>query len=237
MAEIKIKAGKRAHTGKGAARKARAHGKLPGVLYGRGMEPVAIEVDRRELVTAFHTDAGMNILLDLELDGGRTLAITRELQRDPVKGTVIHADFVKVDRKQKIEVEVPVHLVGEAAGAKEGGVLQHPLFHVQVRCLPSDVPEHLEADISALGIGDQLRVAELTVPTGIEVLNDLDAVVAAVAAPISEAELEAMEAEAGIEAEAPEAAEAEAAKLEVEPEEATEEPKADTEGGPEAAHE
>ena len=194
MAEVKLNATKRAGTGKGAARQSRIAGKVPGVVYGLGMDPVAIEVDRREFVTALHTDAGMNVLLDLRVDGTEVLALTKELQRDPVRGTLLHADFIKVDRTQAIEVEVPVHLVGDAPGVKEGGVLEHPLFTVHVRCRPTDVPEAIDADISGLNIGDALRVAELAGGADYEILNDPDSVVASVAAPISEEELEAMEA-------------------------------------------
>jgi large subunit ribosomal protein L25 len=204
MAELKLTATKRDETGKGAARRARAAGRVPAILYGRGMDPVSLEVDRREFVTALKTDAGMNVLLDIEVDGTNTLALTRELQRDPVRGTLLHADFVKVDRTQAIEVEVPVHLVGEAQGTKEGGALENPLFSVHVRTLPGNVPEAVEGDVSAMNIGDTLRVADLRVPTDVEILNDPDSVVASIAAPISEEELEAMEAEAGIEMEAPE---------------------------------
>lgn len=209
MAELKLQATRREGTGKGAARRSRASGRVPAVLYGRGMEPVSLEVDRREFVTALKTDAGMNVLLDIEFDGTNTLALTRELQRDPVRGTLLHADFVKVDRTQAIEIEVPVHLVGEAPGSKEGGVLEHPLFSVHVRTLPGNVPEAVEADISDLNIGDTLRVADLRVPADVTILSNPEAVVASVAAPISEEELEAMEAEAGIEMEEPEVTEGE----------------------------
>ena len=223
MAEVKLKGIRRESVGKGSARRSRGAGKVPAILYGRGMEPVALEVDRREFVVALKTDAGMNVLLDIEVDGDRTLALTRELQRDPVRGTLLHADFVKVDRTQAIEVEVPVHLVGEAPGAKEGGVLEHPLFSAHVRCLPTDVPEAIEADISGLAIGDALRVGDLPANDKYEILNDPDSVVASVAAPISEEELEAMEAEAGIEQEPSEAElEAAAAEAEAAPEEGEE---------------
>jgi large subunit ribosomal protein L25 len=228
MAELKLTAVKRADVGKGASRRSRAGGKVPAIIYGRGMDPVAVEVDRRELVSALRTDAGVNVLLDIEVDGTRTLALTRELQRDPVRGTLLHADFVKVDRKQAIEVEVPVHVVGESPGAKEGGVLEHPLWTVHVRCLPTDVPEAIDADVSGLRIGDSLRVADL--PTGdFEILDDPENVVVAIAQPITEEELEAMEAEAGIEQEPSEeevAAEvgAEEAEGEAAPEAAAEEP-------------
>jgi large subunit ribosomal protein L25 len=178
---------------------------------------VAIEVDRREFVTALHTHAGLNVLLNIEVDGSSTTAITRELQRDPVKGTLLHADFVQIDLKEAIEVEVPVHLVGESPGAKEGGVLDNPLFTLSVRCLPTNVPESIDADISGLDIGDALRVSALAEGRDFQILNDLDSVVASVAAPITEEQLEAMVAEAGVEgaeaAEAAEGAEEEAAEV------------------------
>lgn len=205
MAEVKLKGIKRESRGKGGARKSRAAGRVPAILYGRGMEPMAIEVDRREFVTALHTDAGTNVLLDIEVDGTGTLALAREIQRDPVKGTLLHADFVKVDRTQAIQVEVPVHITGESAGVKEGGVLEQPTHSVTVRCLPTEVPEAIDADISVLAIGDSLRVGDLRPAGDYEILTDADAVLASVAAPISEEELEAMEAEAGIVAEEPEA--------------------------------
>jgi large subunit ribosomal protein L25 len=204
MAEVKLAAKKRTATGKGPARQARMAGRVPATLYGHGIEPVSIDLDRRELITAFHTDAGMNVLLDIEIDGGNTLAIARELQRDPVKGTLLHADFVMVDRSQEIEVEVPLHLVGESTGVKSGGVLEQPLFTVHLRCTVTDVPDGIDADISALDIGDSMRVADLALDANFTILNEPDLPIATVAAPISEEEFEAMEAEAGIEQEAPE---------------------------------
>lgn len=203
-----MQAVKREGTGKGVARRLRATGHVPGVLYGRGMEPVAVEVDRRALITAFHTEAGMNVLLDLEIDGSTTLAIARDLQRDPVRGTLLHADFLKVDRRQEIEAEVPIHLTGEAPGAKEGGVLENPLFTVHVRSAVTEVPDSIEADVSGLGIGDSLRVSDLAEGRSFTILNDPDTVVASVVQPISEEELEALEAGAGVEQEEPEEAEA-----------------------------
>jgi large subunit ribosomal protein L25 len=220
MAEVTLKAIRRDDTGKGSARRARAAGRVPAIVYGLGMDPVAIEVDRREFVTALHTDAGMNVLLNIEVDGRSTTALTRELQQDPVRGTLLHADFVKIDLKQEVEVEVPVHLVGESPGAKEGGVLEHPLFTIHVRCLPTNVPESIDADISGLEIGDALRVSELAAGVDFQILNDPDTVVASVAAPITEEQLEAMVAEAGVgeaeevEAEAAEVPEGEAAPAE-----------------------
>ena len=197
MSGVTLKAALRTATGKGAARKLRAEGKVPATLYGGGAEATSIVVDRREFLTALNTDAGMNVLLNIQVDGSTELALTRELQRDPVRGTLLHADFVKVDRRQEIEVEVPVHLVGEAPGVKEGGALEHPLFTVHVRCLPTDVPEAVDADVSGLGIGDSLRVSDLGRERTFAILNDPDEVVATVSAPISDEQLAALEAGAG----------------------------------------
>ena len=217
MAEVKLKALKRDSTGKGAARRSRSSGKVPGIVYGKGLDPIPVEVDRREFIGALHTDAGMNVLLELQLDGKKITTLARQLQRDPVKGTLLHADFVQIDLKQEVEVEVPVHVVGASPGVSEGGVLEQPLFAVHVRCLPTNVPESVDADISRLAIGDTLRVADLSEGRDFQILNDPDSPVVSVAAPISEEELEAMEAAAGIEAEAPEE-EAEAVEGEEVPE-------------------
>ena len=203
MAEVKLNVSEREAHGKGAARRSRIEGKVPAVVYGRGMDPVSIEVDRREFLTALHTDAGMNVLLELNVGGKKMLTLARELQRDPVRGTLLHADFVQIDVTQTVDVEVPVNVTGEAAGVKEGGVLEQPLFTVHVRCLPQEVPEGIEVDISALNIGDSLRVDDLPKSDKYEITNDPDTPVVTIAAPISEEELEAMEAAAGQEQEEP----------------------------------
>lgn len=198
MAEVRLQAKVRGDAGKGSARRTRGAGRVPGVVYGRGMEPISISVDRREFVTALLSDSGMNTMLDLDIDGTTTLALTKELQRDPVRGTLLHADFLKIDRSVEVEVEVPVHIVGEARGAKEGGVLEHPLHTVHVRALPSDVPESVDADVSNLDIGDTMRVSDLSEGREFTILDDPDTVVASVMAPISEEALAALEADAGI---------------------------------------
>jgi large subunit ribosomal protein L25 len=205
MAEVRLQATRREGVGKGVARKARAAGRVPAVVYGRGMDPISIVVDRRALVTALNTEAGMNVLVDLEIGDQTTLALTRELQRDPVRGTLLHADFVKVDRTQEIDVEVPVQVIGDAPGVTQGGVLEHQLFTLHVRCRATDVPERIDADISTLGIGDSLKVGDIVAASEYSILNDPDAVVALIAAPVSAAELEAME--AAVATEGPEAVE------------------------------
>jgi len=228
MAEVRLQAERRTVAGKGGARKTRAAGKVPAIVYGGGMEPIPVQVDRRELVSALHTDAGMNVLLDLAIGDTTTLALTRELQRDPVRGTLLHADFVKVDRTQEIEVEVPIHLTGEAPGVREGGVLEHQLFTAHVRCLPTAMPEHIVADISSLGPGDALKVADLVAGRDYEILNERDTVVALITTAVSAEELEAME--AAVAGEAPEVAEAVAEAEAATP--AADEPEEETEPAP-----
>ena len=221
MAEVRIKAEIREGVGKGPARRARAAGRVPAILYGGGMEPVSITVDRRELALAYHSDSGTNTLLDIEVDGGRTLALTKELQKDPVRGTLLHADFIKIDRDVRIEVEVPIHLVGDSPGVSEGGVLEQPLHALSISVLPGDVPEAVDVDISALAIGDSLRVADIQPDGAYDVLSDADSTIAHVAQPISEEELEAME--AAVAEGAPEEVEAEAEEAQEEAAEGGEE--------------
>jgi len=201
VAEVKLNAVKREATGKGSARRSRESGNVPGVVYGHGMEPLSIEVNRREFVTALQRDSGLNTLLELQIDGSRTLALTKELQRDPVRGTLLHADFIQVSRDEEVEVEVPLHLVGTAPGVGEGGVLEHPLATLQVRAKATAVPEFVEADVSGLGVGDSLRVSDLSEDRTFHITNDPDTVVASITAPVSEAELESLEAGVGIGAE------------------------------------
>lgn len=181
--EVTIQAEARPGSGKGVARKLRAVGKVPAILYGRGMDPVAVAVDRMSLMRAFKTEAGRNVLIDLEVEGDTHLTLARELQRDPVRGTILHVDFLKIARDVAIEVDVPIHITGESPGVKEGGVIEHHLWSVRVSCLPGNVPERLDADVSNMVIGDMLRVSDLRVPDGVEVLTSLEEAVLGVVVP------------------------------------------------------
>jgi large subunit ribosomal protein L25 len=200
--ERKLKANRRDAAGKGAARQLRATGQVPGVVYGHGMDPVPVAVDGRELYHVLHTDAGSNVLIDLAVGSDRHLTLAREIQRDHVRGQFLHVDFLAVRRDEKIHVDVPVELVGESHGVKEGGVVEHHLWEIRVECLPGDVPERIEGDITKLGIGESLKVSELALPPGAEVLTDADeTVVSVVPPPIIQVEEEVAEALEGVEAE------------------------------------
>jgi large subunit ribosomal protein L25 len=181
--EVSLDAEVRPGTGKGVARKLRAVGKVPAVLYGRGLEPYPVAVDRMALMRAFKTDAGRNVLIDLPVNGETHLTLARELQRDPVRGTLLHVDFLKIARDVAIEVDVPIHIEGDSPGVKEGGVIEHHLWNVRVSCLPTNVPDRLVADVSRLVIGDMLRVGDLAVPEGVTILTDSNEAVLGVVVP------------------------------------------------------
>jgi large subunit ribosomal protein L25 len=204
--ERKLKAERRDRTGKETAHKIRAAGRVPAVVYGHGMEPMHVSIDARELFHLLHTDAGTNVLVDLRVDGETVLALPREIQRDLIKGRFLHVDFLRIARDEKITVEVPVHLVGESHGVKEGGVIEHHLWTLQVECLPQDVPTAIDADITRLGINESLKVADLKAPAKGTVLTPSDEVVVSVVPPqvlrVEEVEEVAAEAVEGAEAEA-----------------------------------
>ena len=206
MSEYKLAAENRSDAGKGAARRLRASGRVPAVLYGHGTKPQHLSVDARQFGQALRTDAGVNVLISLEVGSDQHLALAKEIQRHPVKGSLIHVDFIQVRRGEKVHVQVPVHLVGEAPGAREGGILDQDLYQLNVEAEVTAVPEAVEADVSGLGIGEVLRVADLKAPDGAAILDDSEASVVSVVAPTVEAEPEAEEAEEGEAAEGAEAA-------------------------------
>jgi large subunit ribosomal protein L25 len=180
--ERKLKAEERTDGGKGVARKLRASGRVPGVVYGLG-DAVAIDVDARELYHLLHTDAGMNVLVGLKVGKEEWLAMPRDVQRDNIRDVLMHVDFLRIARDETITVEVPVHIIGDSRGVREGGVVEHHLWNVHVECLPQDVPTSIDADVSPLAIGESLKVSDLAVPEGCTVLSPQDEVVVSVVTP------------------------------------------------------
>lgn len=183
MAEVTLQGEVRRGTGKGVARKLRAAGRVPGVLYGPGADTVPLAVDRKAVTHALHTDAGRNVLINLVVDGDSHLTMARELQRDVVRGDLIHVDFLRIRRDVAIQVDVPVHVIGESPGVKEGGVIEHHLWNLRVECLPGNVPERIDADVSHLAIGDALRVGDLGVPAGVTILTPPEETILSVVVP------------------------------------------------------
>jgi len=195
-------------TGSRPAGRLRASGKVPGVLYGHGMAPVALAVDRRELRHALTGAAGVNAVVQLRVEGTTHPTVVKELQRHPVRHTVTHVDFIVVRMDEEITVDVPIVLEGEPKQVlSEGGVIEHQLSALAVITTPRDIPTHFTVDISGLAIGDVIRVGDLTLPRGVSTDVDPEAPVVVAAGAAIEPEPEVAEGE-GEEGEgAPEAAE------------------------------
>jgi large subunit ribosomal protein L25 len=204
--QVNLTAETRTHQGKGASGRLRKQGRVPGIMYGFQVEPTAVSVNALELYHALHTDAGLNAMIRLDVDGDEHLTIARDLQYHPVRGEVLHVDFLAVDTKSQISVEVPIHLTGEDDLVDDNGVINQVLYTVPILVRPLDVPNYVELDITGMEIGDVRRVEDLrgVLPEGGEFDIDPERTVVTINAPISEAELEALEEGAGIEADEPE---------------------------------
>ncbi len=182
--------------GSRSARRLRREGLVPGVLYGGGDEPLSFAVDARELRHALHAAGAV---LDVELDGKALPAVLKDTQRHPLRGETTHVDFLRVDLTKPIQAVVAVELLGgeDAPGVKEGGILDQPMREVNVEALPTDIPESIQIDVSALTIGDSIALSAAVVPQGVTVLDDEEVVAASMLAP----RLQTEEEEEGIEEE------------------------------------
>ncbi len=164
----------RSMTGKGISRRIRKQGLIPAVVYGKGIDSVAVTVNPRELAAAIAGEGGHNNLITLKGEGALSgsVVIVADLYRDCIKGNLLHADLHKINLEDKVKVPVTISLVGSSIGVKEGGLLDFVMHSVEVECLPTQIPEHLEVDVTLLNIGDSLHVSDLQVPSGIKVLED-----------------------------------------------------------------
>ena len=188
MERMQLEASSREKKGKGPARQARMKGLVPAVLYGQGQAGVNLIVNPKELAKILGK-GGTNILLDLKIEGQSSIPVmVKEYQADILSRAFLHVDFLKVDLTKKITVEVPIHLVGKPLGLKEGGILEHITRSIEVICLPTAIPEFLEADVSHLNVGDNLHAHDLKLPAGIELPSNVDFTIAAVAMPKEEKE-------------------------------------------------
>ena len=173
MAEITLQATSGRLTGTGPAKRLRVEGKVPAVVYGLGADPVAVSVDWRPLREALTTEAGLNALIDLHLDGDASLCVVKELQRHPIRGDVLHVDFLRVSADAEISVDVPIVLEGEAkAVLTDNGTVDHHLHLLTINAKPADIPNELVVDISALTIGGAIHVSDIVLPAGVS--TDVD---------------------------------------------------------------
>ena len=186
----------REKTGKSAAHLLRREGWVPAVLYGLKEETTSIQVKEKEFEDIIRK-VGENAVIDIETgeEDSAIHGIVRERQFEPVLGKLLHIDFLRISLTQKLTAEVPVVTVGEYAGEKEGGVLEHVLRYVEVECLPDKIPENIELDVTGLEIGDSIHVEQLVVPADVEMVTEHDKVVVSIVRPRVEEEKEAVEEE------------------------------------------
>ncbi len=189
MERLVLTAELREGRGKGAARKLRAKGLIPAILYGPRTQPIPLTVSRKELSKALRTEAGGNVLIDLEIRDGdlpsRKVVMLKEVQYDYLGKEILHTDFYEVAMDVMITVEVPIHLVGRPEGAKLGGILDQIRRVVEIQCLPGDIPNSIEVDVSSLKIGDSIHISDIQFEKG-KILTDPEETIATVLAPIVE---------------------------------------------------
>jgi large subunit ribosomal protein L25 len=199
VADYQLNLEVRESTGKGVARKLRANGRIPGVCYGAGTDTVPVALDPMPLEKALRASAaGLNTLFGVQGGGafnGKSVLI-KELQRDPVQRNLLHADFYAVDLTKEIEVKVPLHLTGTAAGLMNGGIVDHQLREIEISCLPTAIPEAFTLDVSALNVGDSLHVRDVVLPAGVTLVSDPGLGVVSVVIPAKAEEEVAAEAAA-----------------------------------------
>jgi large subunit ribosomal protein L25 len=192
-----LKAAPRARTGSGRLNQMRREGWLPSVIYGRGAANLNLKVDAKSFGELLARSSSENIIVNLEIDGeGTRLAFLQAIQHDPLSGKALHADFLAIDNQTEITAHIPAHLNGDAPGVKAGGVVEQYVHALEITCLPDDLPETIELDISNLQLGDSLHVGEVTYPKGVRPTHAADVVIVHIgrAGAGSEPEAEATEA-------------------------------------------
>ncbi|MDP8262106.1 MAG: 50S ribosomal protein L25/general stress protein Ctc [Candidatus Ancaeobacter aquaticus] len=193
MAQIELKVQLRVDKTKGELNDMRYEGLVPAIVYGQGKDPVMIQLNEREFAKVMRQSGSENLIIRLAIEGAEAEkekdVILQEVQRHPIAETILHVDFHEISLKDKIKVNVPIHETGDAVGVeKSGGVLEHGLREIEVECLPTEIPEKIDIDISALEIGQALYVKDLPVTENVVVLTDPELPVFSVSAPKAEEE-------------------------------------------------
>jgi len=200
MAEITVQAEERQEVGKGPNRRLRTQGKIPAVLYGQGLETLSVSVNTGDVDQILCSETGHNTIFKLQVGSNSTDVLIRDFQLDPVKGTLLHADFQVVALDKKMTFAVPVQTMGTASGVTAGGTLDIVLREIELECFPSDVPDHIPVDVTELEIGDSVRVEALQIDLSkISVLSSPDLVILSIVPPQVEEEPEVIEEEEELE--------------------------------------
>ncbi len=202
---VELKANLREEKGKELNKKLRNAGMVPGVVYRKGEETLSLKIDSKSLSKVLRTEAGENVIIKLFVEGDKKkkerIVVIKEIQKDPVKDVLVHLDLNEISLTETLKVKVPIMSKGEAAGVKqEGGVLQHVMWEVEVECLPTNIPDKIEVDITNLKIGETLSIKDILLPEGVKILGDSESIVfsvehvktveEAVAAPVEGESLE-----------------------------------------------
>jgi large subunit ribosomal protein L25 len=189
MASVPFSASKRTDTGKGVARKLRAAGKVPAVIYGHARDSQPLELEHHPLQLLLEKHPYQSTVIALEVDGKTSNTLIREIQRHPFKKQIVHVDFQELVAGEKVTVPVPLQFVGTPEGVKNGGgILDQVLHELEVTCDPSNIPHHIMVDVTALTIGHSIHAGEITLPAGVTLESDADATVCVCGAPKVEAE-------------------------------------------------
>jgi len=179
MPEVVVAKARQGKFNKNAARRVRVAGKIPAVLYGAGADPVAIEVEPKQIFRILYSESGHNSIFDVEIDGKATKAMIADWQIEPIRDSIIHVDFKRIALDKLLKLSVPVKLTGTAKGVKVGGgILDQVMREVEVECLPADIPSHIDIDVTNLEVGGSLRVSDLPHSGKIKFLDAEDATVA-----------------------------------------------------------
>ena len=189
MPTVQLSAKARTNTGKGAARSLRSAGEIPAVIYGHAREPQSLSIPTREFEKLLEKVSAESTVIELSLASGVARTLIREIQRHPFKKQILHIDFQELVAGEKVSVNVPIVLTGTPEGVRvSGGILSQVMSELTIRVDPVNIPRRIEADVTNVAIGHSLHVSDLTIPDGVEVLDELDATVAVVSAPKVEVE-------------------------------------------------
>jgi large subunit ribosomal protein L25 len=193
---FKIKAEKREIFGKNASRRLRRKGMIPAVIYGSDTSNVPLTLKKQDIFMILRSDTGENTVFQVSFDSEKRDVMIKELQRDPVTDEVLHADFVHIAMDKAVRVSVPVVSVGEAVGVKtEGGFVDFVTREIEIECLPKDIPEEIEIDISGLHLRQSLKAGDIALPEGVKLLTPSDTIVILIEVPLKEEEIEVEEEE------------------------------------------
>ncbi len=197
-----LAASRRYETGKGVARRLRAAGQVPAVLYGKDQEAISLTLNAREALSLFHSISVENTIVNVQIDDDKEAmeTLVREIQMHPFRPDIIHVDFYCIERGVALELDIPANYIGTPQGVRDGGILEVILHELRVKCLPSAIPDKIDIEVSGLDIGDSIHASEITMEEGVELLTDPGQTICLVSAPrVEEEEEEVDELEEGVE--------------------------------------